>query len=904
MKKSLLFMFIAMIALFIFGCDMGGQSTQDPEGDYVISFFDGDSLIKKVYLNDGDEIPYPTTPQKEGYYFDGWYEDGKYLFDLRLMPRGDVNLYAQFKKGYTYRFVNYDDSLIFEGTGTENSEISVPADPERPKEGRTLYTFIGWDKEIKPLTANVTYKALYSSQDVYTVTYSLDGGNWDYYSYDDVVKALLYDYNKYGGTSYTISNVPTGAYENINCHSFLLTPKYKEKWGWLIKYFGDHAALVNRQAFKALSRANVVSDLSDDNYKYSISYELRAFLRGDVINSNMSFVSNNYQDYDLQMSLWSYYAAEVEKTLVQYVPVNNNLLLLKKVYKQNYNFIGWHTKEDFSDAVINSYTLTDDITFYAEFKQIDPPTSIELLNSVEELEKLATYQLNWNVLPSDVKDKRVKFKSSNSSIATVSSTGLITVLGTGSVTITVSSVLSPQVNAAVTIEAFSPNHFNVSYKTTSICKVGETIELDAKYILRNGNEEELQLTSLNPDVLVVSGNMLTGVSKGFALVELKASDNETMTVGVTVVNENESLIADLLLESHNSNIMKVYNLGIGDGVPAYYMDIIGSVNNIIFNDPYVINNKYYEAQQKVSSNHGGEKTSTEFITVHYTGNMSKTADGNANANYFANGGNGTSIHYVTGNDGTYYCLDEKYVGFHAGDGTQVTFEWIPSGVMVNDCDPEKPVISFNEDLYYTINGHATSVHLPGGGPSNFTIDDKWINLMGIGYTVIDGEYYLATTYWCYSQVSEGRLCNHGGNNNSIGIESCVNLGSDLWYTWQKTAQLVADLMDRYSLDITRVVGHHFFTAKDCPQPMLENDLELWYEFLRMVKSEYQLRTVFSDYEIKMDVLSETNSLKATGRVSQPRLNECLIYKLTITNKTTQAQEELILSSLVTGQLDK
>ena len=52
MKKSLLFMFIAMIALFIFGCDMGGQSTQDPEGDYVISFFDGDSLIKKVYLNE------------------------------------------------------------------------------------------------------------------------------------------------------------------------------------------------------------------------------------------------------------------------------------------------------------------------------------------------------------------------------------------------------------------------------------------------------------------------------------------------------------------------------------------------------------------------------------------------------------------------------------------------------------------------------------------------------------------------------------------------------------------------------------------------------------------------------------------------------------------------------------
>ena len=45
---------------------------------------------------------------------------------------------------------------------------------------------------------------------------------------------------------------------------------------------------------------------------------------------------------------------------------------------------------------------------------------------------------------------------------------------------------------------------------------------------------------------------------------------------------------------------------------------------------------------------------------------------------------------------------------------------------------------------------------------------------------------MGPTWWSYGQVVEGHICAFGGNNNSIGIESCVNKGSDLWYTWQVT----------------------------------------------------------------------------------------------------------------------
>ena len=185
-------------------------------------------------------------------------------------------------------------------------------------------------------------------------------------------------------------------------------------------------------------------------------------------------------------------------------------------------------------------------------------------------------------------------------------------------------------------------------------------------------------------------------------------------------------------------------------------------------------------------------------------------------------------------------MDDKLVGFHAGDGTKVEFTWTKTGVMHEEGDPLFPVWGINSDSYFTINGKATTIPVPEGttAATKKVTSARWINNMGLPFKVVDGEYYMGTTYWCYTQVAEGRICSHGGNLNSIGIESAVNEGTDLWYTWHKTAQLVAKLMVENDLDITRVVGHHFFSAKDCPQPMLENDLEIWYVFRGMVELEY------------------------------------------------------------------
>ena len=114
-------------------------------------------------------------------------------------------------------------------------------------------------------------------------------------------------------------------------------------------------------------------------------------------------------------------------------------------------------------------------------------------------------------------------------------------------------------------------------------------------------------------------------------------------------------------------------------------------------------------------------TSIEFITVHYTGNMSSGADAEANAKYFV-GDNAVSIHYTTGNDGIYQALTHDKGAWHAGDSGAMDvageFKWMPSGVKVAEGDPQYPNFTISDDFYYEINGQKTSI--PMARPWNYS----------------------------------------------------------------------------------------------------------------------------------------------------------------------------------------
>ena len=107
--------------------------------------------------------------------------------------------------------------------------------------------------------------------------------------------------------------------------------------------------------------------------------------------------------------------------------------------------------------------------------------------------------------------------------------------------------------------------------------------------------------------------------------------------------------------------------------------------------------------------------------------------------------------------------------------------------------------------------------------------------MGIYTTIKNGMYYIGGTW--YSETYK-KIGNFGGNFNSIGIESCVNKGSDIYLTWQRAAKLVAYLMDKYNFSMDQIVQHHYFSGKDCPQTMRTEGY--WDHFLSLVEVEYQM----------------------------------------------------------------
>ena len=435
--------------------------------------------------------------------------------------------------------------------------------------------------------------------------------------------------------------------------------------------------------------------------------------------------------------------------------------------------------------------------------------------------------------------------------------------------------------------------FRISYETSSYVRVGETIKLNATY-LENDEEYKIVWLSLDDDIASVNDGFVKGLKEGYTHIRayVKCCKNDYTDFFVTVLPKEVSKEIEFILKCHESNVFKRRNLGIGAGRVAYHYDVIGSVSKLLFNEPYKVDMQFYE---EANARYGQElqnrvMESIEFITIHYTGNMRDGANAFANSCWFVKplSENPTSIHYVTGNDGIFASLDEKYIGAHAGDTSSVKeigkFSWTKTSVPISENDPKFAKVTINKNGRFDINGKDTGISVPVEVRNNRGIvtDNKWLNMMGIHTKVHDGYYYLGTSWWCYSQVGEGRICSTGGNHNSIGIESCVNEGSDLWYTWQKTAMLVADIMKRHNLDITRVRGHHAFTAKNCPQPMLENDLEIWYKFLELVEAEYEKMTMFE--KTQFEFITNSEYINNFGRVlNDKHESKCVEYEVKISS---------------------
>ena len=821
-------------------------------------------------------------------------------------------------------------------------------------------------KEIT-VTSDVKLYANWLEATFYYITYELNGGSILYASRAELVQDFVNDYSSVLGKGYaSAEDISTGSFSDIDYHTFLdkdvelangQTPR--EKWLWLAEYLLELSrrdcasnncnvlglnALINQAAYSG-------------DMIYGISYAFRAFLLGTTIRPGTSYTSVDHSVYENANGFWAKLSAAEANVYAYY----ENETLLPAANLENYKFGGWYKEADFSGEAVTKVTHADDgVKLYAKFIEATPVASITIDNKVAELKRFETYQLTWTINPADANIQTVAFESSNPEVATIDDKGFITCIADGKTTIKIISKSSSGVSDSFELVVYSPDHFNAEYYTNSYVQIDDKILLLAEYIKRDGSKENLVWSSLNEEIATVvtlndGAVEVYGINEGVVTIRAAVAANPEIYYDfvVTVLSAEMSEALQFAIDSHESNHFLRYDLSIGG---AYLADIFGSVSKIFYNHEMKINEEY-KAAGNASNDYYANSTKEqglEFITVHYTAGFDSTADTDNHASYFTGGSADVSIHYVTGNKGSnngvatdeiYATLDHQHGAWHAGDsnaryysnsdkkiGEHLVFSWMATGVKYDGVDLMDVVWTASDDFYFEINGQKTSIKLPttydfksrhtnhiynadgtisaqpeynnwGSRFDNVPVEE-FFNSQDFPVKVVDGEYYMGPTWWSYGQTYQGMICGSGGNLSSIGIESCVNRGSDLWYTWQVTAQLVASLMVQYDLGIERVKGHHFFDGKNCPQPMLENNLEIWWEFLELVKAEYALLTTYKDVEYSISVDEKyADILSENGRIiAQPEFSQVVTY--TVTVKVGEKEEKLTLATAVEGMYNR
>lgn len=425
------------------------------------------------------------------------------------------------------------------------------------------------------------------------------------------------------------------------------------------------------------------------------------------------------------------------------------------------------------------------------------------------------------------------------------------------------------------------------------------------------NLDRVKFTWKSSDLLVLShkGELLTYEPNKFAkmVVEIKSNDVvQTREIDFRTYNDSE-ILDFIVLRMHRETIqqfnMRVYaytakNLGY---LPFYTQDtaledlvVSTTKNNEKINYLTGSQNKNVN---KVNIETGLipwdgtgrtkiNKTSTDFITVHDTGDANHDA---AWWNELESSGaddRQTSWHFTVGEDTVYQHVPLDEVAWHAGDGSN-RFSLLDTGVKY---DGPNPSITINEKEHMLyINNQKSKIWVPIiNGSKRAEYNGRFateISPAGL-YTCRgeNGNYYMADVY--ASNYWEGsakyQVCTKGGNRNSVGFETCINQGVDYNKVIRNLSNIVANLLIYYDLDPSRVLYHQHFSGKLCPQVMIQNDM--LSNMHNIIENEYIIKKyldgVSFKYESKsLDVMDNNGTI--IKKVTMPTVVD---YTVTVSYK--------------------
>ena len=173
-------------------------------------------------------------------------------------------------------------------------------------------------------------------------------------------------------------------------------------------------------------------------------------------------------------------------------------------------------------------------------------TSLSLNQSVASLNVGDTIKLTATVLPEDATNKDVVWASSNPSVATVSTDGLVTALKAGETTIVAKTADGSNLSATCKVVVNNIMAATISLNTSDLeLEIDETSQLIATIYPSNATNKAVTWKSSNTSIATVSSNgVVTAKSPGTATITVTTTDgsNLSATCRVTVLERKATSI--------------------------------------------------------------------------------------------------------------------------------------------------------------------------------------------------------------------------------------------------------------------------------------------------------------------------------------------------------------------------
>lgn len=453
-------------------------------------------------------------------------------------------------------------------------------------------------------------------------------------------------------------------------------------------------------------------------------------------------------------------------------------------------------------------------------------------------------------------DMIVLFSSENDEVATVDEAGKITAHEEGEAVITALIEGYPDSGKTILVTVLG---FPLTLEGEDSVYVGETIALAATD--RDSADNSVLWESLNPDVATVDDfGVVTGVAPGVAVIKISSKITAAALEKEITVIKPEPASVEISIKG-NPRIIVLNEIRLNHKIaPAGANQSVtwrSSDENIatVDNDGKVYCRHSGSVDIIAVAENGVEGKITLNIEVDPIEIIKSFHVANPIAKYVTTYGNTEKTELVYGSVSRYWPgplnLRQQIIDITAEiDGAPnpyigkvmtpaiheaAEFKTVRSGVLKSSI---KNIIYHDTgNNNYGANAAMHAAYI--AGPDNFL----YYKARSWHYTVDDAEVvqhlpdnevaWQGDTYAAYS--------------TTIGIETCVDEGSDLYTTWHRTAKLMASLLVKYNLQVSDIKQHYDYSGKNCPQTLRRNNL--YANAISLVEAEYLALTELDGYTI-------------------------------------------------------